>query len=273
MKANDIPLGFLSGHAYGPDYSWQLNGMRSALNSLGRNEAEMLLTEYSPYTAAEYQKDGPVEKAEAAMTFFNALPGFLECTDLSFVNWAQYIDPGFFVGDKLGLIDRDSGARKALFNAFKLYGMMPSDRRRMSVSGSNVKGLTTAAGIWMTSGIGLAIGAGMYVVVIFTTILLFILQYVIYKMPIGSDAYDGYHLVFTVRDSDEFEAKLRQQLKDWGAQLTDSNITWQRDGITEFDFIIRRADSIEYTDIKEFAERFPEIVSFSYSSLTNTHLI
>ena len=139
--------------------------------------------------------------------------------------------------------------------------------------GSNVKGLTTAAGIWMTSGIGLAIGAGMYVVVIFTTILLFILQYVIYKMPIGSDAYDGYHLVFTVRDSDEFEAQLRQQLKDWGAQLTDSNITWQRDGVTEFDFIIRRADSIEYTDIKEFAERFPEIVSFSYSSLTNTHMI
>ena len=79
--------------------------------------------------------------------------------------------------------------------------------------------------------------------------------------------------MFTVRDSDEFEAQLRQQLKDWGAQLTDSNITWQRDGITEFDFIIRRADSIEYTDIKEFAERFPEIVSFSYSSLTNTHLI
>ena len=151
MKANDIPLGFLSGHAYGPDYSWQLNGMRSALNSLGRNEAEMLLTEYSPYTAAEYQKDGPVEKAEAAMTFFNALPGFLECTDLSFVNWAQYIDPGFFVGDKLGLIDRDSGARKALFNAFKLYGMMPSDRRRMSVSGSNVKGLASASPDCMTT--------------------------------------------------------------------------------------------------------------------------
>ncbi|MBQ1665544.1 MAG: hypothetical protein II061_05710 [Bacteroidaceae bacterium] len=151
VKANDIPLDFLSGHAYGPDYSWQINGMRSALNSLGRNEAEMLLTEYSPYTAAEYQKDGPVEKAEAAMTFFNALPGFLECTDLSFVNWAQYIDPGFFVGDKLGLIDRDSGARKALFNAFKLYGMMPSDRRRMSVSGSNVKGLASASPDCMTT--------------------------------------------------------------------------------------------------------------------------
>lgn len=34
-----------------------------------------------------------------------------------------------------------------------------------------VKGLTTAAGIWTTSGIGLAIGAGMYVVGMFSTVL------------------------------------------------------------------------------------------------------
>lgn len=157
VKAHDLPLDFLSGHAYGADYSWQLDGMRSALNSLGRNEAEMLLTEYSPYSAADYQKDGPVERAESAMTFFNALPGFLQCTDLTYVNWAQYIDPGFFVGDKLGLVDRDSGARKALFNAFKLYGMMPSDRRRISVSGSDVKGMASASpncvttALWNTS--------------------------------------------------------------------------------------------------------------------------
>ncbi len=146
VKSRDLPLDFLSGHAYGADYSWQLDGMRQALTSLGRNEAEMLLTEYSPYAAADYQKDGPVERAESAMTFFNALPGFLECPDLTYVNWAQYIDPGFFVGDKLGLVDRDSGARKALFHAFKLYGMMPSDRRRMSVSGGVVKGMASASG-------------------------------------------------------------------------------------------------------------------------------
>lgn len=157
VKAHNLPLDFLSGHAYGADYAWQLDGMRSALTSLGRNEAEMLLTEYSPYPAADYQKDGPVERAEAAMTFFNALPGFLECADLTFVNWAQYIDPGFFVGDKLGLVDRDSGARKALFNAFKLYGMMPADRRRVSISGSSVKAMASAspdclaAVLWNTS--------------------------------------------------------------------------------------------------------------------------
>ena len=144
-KSKNLPLDFLSGHTYGPDYWGQLNAMRSALTSLGNNEAEMLLTEYSPYVPADYQADGPVERAEAAMTFFNALPGMLQCPDLTYVNWAQYIDPGFFVGDKLGLIDRDSGARKALFNAFRLYGMMPADRRQMSISGTGVSGMASAS--------------------------------------------------------------------------------------------------------------------------------
>lgn len=155
--AKNLPLDFLSGHAYGPDYMWQLDAMRNALNILGRGEAEMLLTEYSPYAPADYQKDGPVEHAESAMTFFNALPGMLECTDLTHVNWAQYIDPGFFVGDKLGIIDRDSGARKALFNAFKLYGMMPADRRQLTTSNPNIKGMASASDgrvtvvLWNTS--------------------------------------------------------------------------------------------------------------------------
>ena len=52
-----------------------------------------------------------------------------------------------------------------------------------------------------------------------------------------------------------------------------NRITWQREGVTEFDFVIRRASPIEYTDVKAFADRFPEIVSFSYSPLTTTHLI
>ena len=79
------------------------------------------------------------------MTFFNALPGFLDCSDLTYVNWAQYIDPGFFVGDKLGLIDRDSGSRKSLFNAFKLYGMMPADRRSLTINSGTIKGMASAS--------------------------------------------------------------------------------------------------------------------------------
>ena len=45
----------------------------------------------------------------------------------------------------------------------------------------SVKGLTTAAGIWATSGIGLSIGAGMYSMGILTSLLILILQIILHK--------------------------------------------------------------------------------------------
>ena len=45
----------------------------------------------------------------------------------------------------------------------------------------SVKGLTTAAGIWATSGIGLAIGAGMYSMGILTSLLILVMQILLHK--------------------------------------------------------------------------------------------
>lgn len=44
-----------------------------------------------------------------------------------------------------------------------------------------VSGLTTAAGIWATVGIGIAIGAGMYLIGVLTTALIIILQWLLHK--------------------------------------------------------------------------------------------
>lgn len=46
---------------------------------------------------------------------------------------------------------------------------------------NTVTGLTTAAGIWATSGIGLAIGGGMYIVGIASTIIIVFIQIVLHK--------------------------------------------------------------------------------------------
>ncbi len=45
-----------------------------------------------------------------------------------------------------------------------------------------VKGLTTAAGVWTTAAIGLAAGAGMYGIAVYTTLILLIVQIVIHKL-------------------------------------------------------------------------------------------
>ncbi len=44
----------------------------------------------------------------------------------------------------------------------------------------SVHGLTTAAGIWVTAGVGMAIGAGMYILGVGTAVLIVIIQYVLH---------------------------------------------------------------------------------------------
>ena len=48
------------------------------------------------------------------------------------------------------------------------------------VRGISIRGLTTAAGIWATAGVGLAIGGGLYVVGIATTLLILLIQVVLH---------------------------------------------------------------------------------------------
>lgn len=144
---------FLSGHNYG-DPVPQLNSMRNALIEAKRPDVEILMTEYSPYIPwiGETSGGGLVERFEAAMTFFNAAEKFLTYPDLTYVHWAQYVDAsrnGAPVrpdkrGDKMGLVDGNDGKRKALFNAFKVYGMMPVDRFELSSSSPEIKGFASA---------------------------------------------------------------------------------------------------------------------------------
>lgn len=45
------------------------------------------------------------------------------------------------------------------------------------IKGNNINGLTTAAGLWITSGVGMALGAGLYFIGILSTILIVIVQF------------------------------------------------------------------------------------------------
>ena len=168
QKCNEdgLPLHYLSGHNYGNPVP-QLESMRNALIKAKRPDVEIIMTEYSPYIPwiGESWGGGLVERFEAAMTFFNAAEKFLTYPDLTYVHWAQYVDgsrngnpiPVDRKGDKMGLVDGNGGKRKALFNAFKIYGMMPVDRFELISSSTEVKGFASAdpdnAGIvlWNTS--------------------------------------------------------------------------------------------------------------------------
>ena len=131
--------------------------------------------------------------------------------------------------------------------------------------GGNVRGLTTAAGIWMTASIGLAIGAGMYIVSAFMAILLFLMQYVFRRVPLGSESYDGYHLKFVVKTGENFQATLKDKLNEWKVTVVDSTITWKRNDVVEFDYVILCPEEIRYSEIRNFVKENDGVVSFSYA--------
>lgn len=54
-----------------------------------------------------------------------------------------------------------------------------------------VNGLTTAAGIWATAGVGLALGAGMYVVGISSALLVLLIQFIMHRVAYFADVASG----------------------------------------------------------------------------------
>ena len=129
--------------------------------------------------------------------------------------------------------------------------------------GGNIRGLTTAAGIWMTASIGLAIGAGMYIVSAFMAILLFLMQYVFRRVPLGSESYDGYHLKFVVKTGENFQATLKEKLNEWRVTVVDSTITWKRNDVVEFDYVILCPEEIRYSEIRNFVKENDGVFSYA----------
>lgn len=55
-------------------------------------------------------------------------------------------------------------------------------------NGNSIRGLTTAAGMWGTAAVGMAIGAGMYWVGLIEAAVLVGIQIVLHRFPVGADA-------------------------------------------------------------------------------------
>ncbi len=107
---------------------------------------------------------------------------------------------GAIIGFQRGKAEKPAGMRDlvlicagaALFTVVSIYGFGVVDQARVAAGivtgigflgagaiirrgeGGVVKGLTTAATIWVTAGIGLAAGAGMYILATVTTFLVLV---------------------------------------------------------------------------------------------------
>ena len=115
-----------------------------------------------------------------------------------------------------------------------------------------VSGLTTAAGLWATSGIGLAIGGGMYVLGVFTTALIALFQYLLHKFKIGSESMPLYAISFTVLQSKDFQQALDEQLKEWAIHLVDMKMSKKDNGKVTYDLSLHASYRLGTKEILAF---------------------
>lgn len=135
--------------------------------------------------------------------------------------------------------------------------------------GNNVRGLTTAAGLWFTAGLGLTFGAGMYVVGVFALIMLCVLQIFVRYFYKNIDAYSGTNLHFKVSSGESFNNDLMDQIKKWDAKIIENDMSYNSDGTMEYDLVIRRREELTFDELSAFVRPRDDVISYRNNSLYN----
>ena len=129
-----------------------------------------------------------------------------------------------------------------------------------------VKGLTTAAGLWATAGIGLAVGAGMYVIGVSTTCIICLLQVLMHHFTVGSDAFQSSILEFDVDNEVEFQPLLTEFIQSVEGQI--SNYSYAIDGsTTHYSVTMKSRQPVSMERVNEFSRVNPGIRAASLNRL------
>ena len=132
-------------------------------------------------------------------------------------------------------------------------------------NGSTVKGLTTAAGLWATAGIGLAVGTGFYWLGICATVMIALLQIAMHRFAFGADAIYTNSLRLRVTNVEVFYDTLREKLKEWHAEPINTRVSRGEDDVTLFELTLRMPRELRAEELLRFSAEHDEVLEISNS--------
>ena len=130
-------------------------------------------------------------------------------------------------------------------------------------NGNSVKGLTTAAGMWATSVIGLAIGGGMYVMGATLTVLVVIIQVIFHRYSIGADVYAEMDVTVEAEMTDAFREMLFSQADQKRLQIISMKIERDKDGQEVCTAVLRPKEQVSVQSIYDLFSRTTDIRSIT----------
>ena len=119
-------------------------------------------------------------------------------------------------------------------------------------------GLTTAAGIWATAGIGMAIGAGMYAVGIAGTVLVLLTQYWLHSTSWWGIP-DACALTLRVNEEKGSVGDVTRAVQAAGAQLISMSVSHKKSGVMKLDLYLKLPAGVQQYEIAETLEKEPFI--------------
>lgn len=113
----------------------------------------------------------------------------------------------------------------------------------------SIRGLTTASGIWATSGIGMAIGAGMYIIGVVTTGIILIIQYSLHRKNKFMTQHKTRSLFIYKVTEDDFQNTITAKMNESGIIISDVCIKRNEDESCDYTFCMDMPEQIKEEDI------------------------
>lgn len=132
---------------------------------------------------------------------------------------------------------------------------------------NNTRGLTTASGLWAIAGVGIAIGAGMYEIGIFATVLIAIIQTIIHKTvgPLGAITVANIEIV--ANNSERIRNKVKEYIDENIISIKEEKVKIDGDTIT-YRLTVNMGKNITADVINQFFEQDDDIKSVSFAVLS-----
>ena len=170
----------------------------------------------------------------------------IACTSALFMILSKYA----FVDTAIGA-DGLRGADPARIAAQVVSGISFLGAGVIFKNGNSIRGLTTAAGMWGTAAIGMAVGAGMYWLGLFESAVLVAIQVILHRFPVGADALTTQEILVEMEDTEDMQRRFDELLKKHGGQVTDSSLT-REDGFLRMEITAKLEPPISHEEALAF---------------------
>ena len=132
-------------------------------------------------------------------------------------------------------------------------------------TGNYIKGLTTAAGIFATAAVGMAIGGGLYVIGVVATLMMLFVHFVMHKIHFGRDRAVFCEITFKTKEGSNSYDAILEFAKNNNVALEDEERIKTENSGTEYFFSAKFfGDDAEET-IKQIQDLFEKEELLSYS--------